>query len=537
MFLISFIALGAIAIPVVANVLQLVSLESPFKSTAQIRQYMIDNGGMSLKDSRPIISFINCGSSKGEIVVNKILETNAYLANDGICMKISGSAIALCPSYQTMYHSQNKFCGAKAIDYCGSVSSQVCILLPVLDIEESLAGYDQIFRRLFLKAVVQKKKLDLVVLVDNSVGSTSTDVNRAISLINSRIGQITKEILAEFQGLSTDADDVVKLVVETVQADDKESLDRIRQALLRAEGALSVTTTPTNTLSNRLHDAWTEASQSAQKPVLTPAQRQSLLQVEIAYASGLAQTEAMANQWRARVNNGKIIAKFGNRVNELVTGAKKSFYERTTGTLVVRERADRVQQLVSNILSIAKLLFAQQLLILEKEVTDEFKRDLLEILRKKPESYSADQQQVIRDAIYRFKKASAELEGEGLGLSSSDVQAELSTKFQEEAKEFPESNAAKLDGLRRMEKQVKKPRRKKGKRAVNLTLNLVGMLRPPGYGNLQGFVGYNGLSFFGVPVETLFGVQNDGDAPEILGEDREQPILRLQPKVHFDIDL
>ena len=86
-----------------------------------------------------------------------------------------------------------------------------------------------------------------------------------------------------------------------------------------------------------------------------------------------------------------------------------------------------------------------------------------------------------------------------------------------------------------MDKQTKKPKKKKG-RAVNLGLSLVGMLRPPGYGNLQGFAGYS-TGLFGLPLDLLLGVQNDGDSPEVMGEDREFPILRLQPKVHFDVDV
>jgi hypothetical protein len=41
----------------------------------------------------------------------------------------------------------------------------------------------------------------------------------------------------------------------------------------------------------------------------------------------------------------------------------------------------------------------------------------------------------------------------------------------------------------------------------------------------------------GLPLDLLLGVQNDGDSPEVMGEDREYPILRMQPKVHFDVDL
>eukprot|EP01035_Chromulina_nebulosa_P018117 gene18117-23771_t len=62
------------------------------------------------------------------------------------------------------------------------------------------------------------------------------------------------------------------------------------------------------------------------------------------------------------------------------------------------------------------------------------------------------------------------------------------------------------------------------------------MFRPPGYGNLQGYANY-ATSLAGLPFDLLFGVQNDGESPEIIGEDREFPILRLQPKINFDIDL
>jgi hypothetical protein len=107
------------------------------------------------------------------------------------------------------------------------------------------------------------------------------------------------------------------------------------------------------------------------------------------------------------------------------------------------------------------------------------------------------------------------------------------------AKEFGESSFGRLEQLKKVEKLAKKQgggSGSKGKRAINLGLNLVGMLRPPGYGNLQGFVGYS-TALLGLPLELLMGVHNDGDSPEVMGEDREFPILRLQPKLHFDIDL
>jgi hypothetical protein len=58
-------------------------------------------------------------------------------------------------------------------------------------------------------------------------------------------------------------------------------------------------------------------------------------------------------------------------------------------------------------------------------------------------------------------------------------------------------------------------RKRKGlAKALGVSLSLVGMLRPPGFGNLQGFVGY-ATSLLGLPLDLMVGVQNDGDSPEV----------------------
>jgi hypothetical protein len=59
-----------------------------------------------------------------------------------------------------------------------------------------------------------------------------------------------------------------------------------------------------------------------------------------------------------------------------------------------------------------------------------------------------------------------------------------------------------------------------------VSLSLVGMLRPPGFGNLQGFVGY-ATSLLGLPLDLLLGVQNDGDSPEVSKCGRNDAVLSL----------
>ena len=88
------------------------------------------------------------------------------------------------------------------------------------------------------------------------------------------------------------------------------------------------------------------------------------------------------------------------------------------------------------------------------------------------------------------------------------------------ASDFPETAAARLEEVRKVEKSTKRPPKTKGQKIVNIGLNLVGMLRPPGFGNLQGFFGYS-TGFLGLPLELLLGVQNDGDTPEVRERERE----------------
>ena len=92
------------------------------------------------------------------------------------------------------------------------------------------------------------------------------------------------------------------------------------------------------------------------------------------------------------------------------------------------------------------------------------------------------------------------------------------------ASDFPETAAARLEEVRKVEKSTKRPPKTKGQKIVNIGLNLVGMLRPPGFGNLQGFFGYS-TGFLGLPLELLLGVQNDGDTPEVRKRNKNIKIL------------
>jgi hypothetical protein len=293
--------------------------------------------------------------------------------------------------------------------------------------------------------------------------------------------------------------------------------------------------------------------------LLTPLQRQreSLYAVEVAYTAGLTQADVAMSQWQARIASGRTVGKFASRVGALLAAVRKDFNQRTAGAEAVRERGQRLLLLRDHVLTAAQRLFRQQLLIHEFAVVNSYRKELLRLVSRpggvggEDDEETArlgeeEQQAALRQAVFDFKTISADLEDEALGFSLTEERvAEVTGVLETILKDFPESPGAKLEEVKKVERLARakakgfggKGRKKKGvAKALGVSLSLVGMLRPPGFGNLQGFIGY-ATSMLGLPLDLLLGVQNDGDSPEIMGEDREYPILRMQPKVHFDIDL
>lgn len=248
--------------------------------------------------------------------------------------------------------------------------------------------------------------------------------------------------------------------------------------------------------------------------LIQQAQRRSLLAIEAAFTAGIAQIESAVCQWQARVGDGKVVGKFGDRVQQLIGSVRKTYSTRTAGALTVRDRADRARQLEDYLLTAVTELFRQQLAILQSSTTAAFRRSLIQLAGSEAGLAPEEVQQALRKALFDLRASASDLEVESLGLASSAMQAEMSSALQALATEFPETAAARLEEVKKVEKETKKPKKKKGKKALNIALNLVGMLRPPGFGNLQGFVGYN-TAFLGLPLDLLLGVQNDGDSPEV----------------------
>ena len=237
--------------------------------------------------------------------------------------------------------------------------------------------------------------------------------------------------------------------------------------------------------------------------------------------------------WQKRVGlHGKLIGKFSSRVRLLLKSVIHEFRARTSGTLTIRERNLRSLELEDTVKLASTNLFNQQVAIAQSIVRDKFKEALLVL----PEYNKEMEMQTMRSMLFEFKSIISDIEIEEFDLKlTASLISEFSALLQDTARQLPESSQAKLNTIRRLD-LISKSQKKKNTAGINVGMNIVGMLRPSGFGNLQGFVNY-GTTILGLQTELLLGFQNDGDSPEVYGDDREYPVLRLQPKFHFDIDV
>ena len=445
----------------------------------------------------------------------------------GICIDGTESAAVLLAHYDSMFSS--KYCGSKAVDFVGSLANTLVIVLPQQEIADVLSGHDQTMRRLATAirrrsaaaGGCQIKNVFFLSTREGSARSSSEEVNQAFD-------GIWGDVCVGEAGGARVSPPIVTVLGVNVK--DAESLASAKSAVLLASSSAGAEEQKSQTLGSKIFEAWAMVSSGIPRAIFSPSQRQSVYAIESAFAVGIAQSEATFNQWQARIGSGKVVGKFGSRVQELLDSVHKRFMEQTKGSVSVRERAQRARQLRENIESVANVLFRQQISLLQTQITKQFRRSLISLAisggnsedEAKSEAQSKEEEQQVRKALFDFRALALELEVESIGLVSNAAQTELSTALQTMATEFPESSFGRLEAVKKLERETKRPKKKgkkgvkgaKGKRAINIGLNLVGMLRPPGYGNLQGFVGYS-TALLGLPFEILLGVQNDGDSPEV----------------------
>lgn len=313
----------------------------------------------------------------------------------------------------------------------------------------------------------------------------------------------------------TSLEDVVEWSITEVNATEESSLLSAKRRLYA-----DARKEPGENASDWAKDHVARWDQLPMKPeaVLSQQQREYLFAVEVVYMDVLRSVNAAILQWRKRVGLGKIVASFGQRVQTLTRSSQDEFSARTTEAAAMQERVERLRMLSDYIRRIASTLYDQQVAIISSEVIRAFKKRLPALCASAVPVHIAEE--AVRQSVSEFQSRVEELGRGGqfsLVAPGHDVTAAadgsgLSESLQQLLVDYPDSPAGKLSQLREMEALARRSSssKKKGGRGINPSLSLVGMLRLPGTGNLQGLVGY-GARLFGLPVDLLLGVDNNSD--------------------------
>lgn len=254
--------------------------------------------------------------------------------------------------------------------------------------------------------------------------------------------------------------------------------------------------------------------------------------------------------WNYRVNKRNLtIDKFGSNAESLLKRTLDAYDKATLSACGVAsaERMRLRDKLVRKMTPPVESLFAAQTALLSRSAERRFRRALLRRLdaQRAPESPSAaapddgDVGPLLRNAVFAFEAAASDLEVPSLSLFKKRAVASMRETLQNALVDFPDSPAAKLLMRSKVEKRVSnrnepKPKQKSKPKSLDVGLGLVAMIRPDGFGNLQGFTGYS----IGSNTITV-GLHNDADAPETIAQfgGARPPFLRIQPKLNFDVEL
>eukprot|EP00980_Cylindrotheca_fusiformis_P027862 scaffold22560_cov135-Cylindrotheca_fusiformis.AAC.73 len=241
--------------------------------------------------------------------------------------------------------------------------------------------------------------------------------------------------------------------------------------------------------------------------------------------------------WRGRVARGLWVEGFGAEAESLRKRIFSNFDSETLAAaglpLVSSYRMEMRSQLTSFVDSSIRELFIAQVANVEKSVKKKFHDQLLRKLDVPAEDAPDENAAALRSALFSFENTMSDLEVPSLSLRKAKACKDMEAKLTDEVLTFADSPAAQIKRSKKVTKVTNKEK-KPGQRSVDFGLDLVAMLRPDGYGNLQGFAGYQlgGNSI-------TFGIHNDADDPQAIAQfgGVRPPLLRIQPKLRVDVEM
>lgn len=291
-----------------------------------------------------------------------------------------------------------------------------------------------------------------------------------------------------------------------------------------------------------LSEALTEAYSKVKSLASTdgdavPSVSDALVKVGNVYSKQSLTVRAKLASWKARVARGLLVDGFGNEAEALLEKVLKTFDAETimaAGMSMAgayrREQRTKLQTLLETGI---QDVFEGQIQNLEKTTLKRLNAQLLKTINEPAESVMDSNAASLRNEAFAFETAVDDLEVPSLSLTKTKAVRDVTAKLNDAVMSFPDSAAAKIKRTGKVTKTVKKDK-KPGQGIVDFGLDLVAVLRPDGFGSLQGFAGYQlgGNSI-------TFGVHNDADDPQTIAQfgGVRPPLLRVQPKLRLDVEL
>ena len=315
----------------------------------------------------------------------------------------------------------------------------------------------------------------------------------------------------------------------------------LSQVLSNASEAAAQTSIPSD-VSSKIAEVYTLIDENTSEAC--PTETAAILACDDSFARNHRTARAKLASWKSRTARGLTVDSFGSQADQLLQKTMDSFDRDTISAAgivgsVASYRLEVRSKLQARVESAILDLFETQVDILSKSTLKKFNAVLLRKHGKDnegKEQFYNDNEAAVRSAAFVFDSSVEDLEVPSLSLTKARASQEMSTQLNTALLTFPDSPAAKLKDMEKVKNAVSKQKqpKQKGEPSVDIGLDLVAMIRPDGFGNLQGFGGYQ-LGGNNIIV----GIHNDADEPGVISQfgGKRPPFLRVQPKLKVDIEL
>jgi len=356
---------------------------------------------------------------------------------------------------------------------------------------------------------------------------------------------IEKEVTAIYEAIAAESDDeessaafeelyTIEIVPLQSESDGNEL---ISMATSTASASAKTGSAP---LLSALSNSMTKIKESgiATLALDPPQVALAFLDVSNSYAKSAKLVRARMAAWKSRVvGRGLLVDAFGAQATALYERTL-AMYDRETWTAagmpapVASYRLEKRAQLQEVMEAGLEELYTKQVQNLETMTIKKLKNKLLAsgLGGSMDENAAA-----LRTVTFEFEQGVDDLLVPGIIAASKEAALrEASSKLNDALVKFDASPEAMIKRQASAEK-IANRERSPSSRAIEFGLDMVAMVRPDGFGTLQGYASYQ----MGQRSSVTVGFHNDADDPSVIAQfgGTRPPFLRVQPKLRVDVEM